>query len=125
MRRLKSSDPEPLPLDCFTDRTRAVEITMPRLQGVKGLGMAVLIRAVGDGCNCEWLERIARAYEIEVPDGMLRRRPRYVTQTANGKGYEPQEDRPSTDYYLLLIPRGFLSLHRFVTFQSLCLPFRS
>ena len=43
--------------------------------GVHGLRLAVLLRAVEDGCNPKWLEEIAQFYEIDLPAGMLQRKP--------------------------------------------------
>lgn len=35
----------------------------------------MLLRAIEDGCNKEWLRQIAHAYGIEVPEGMLDKTP--------------------------------------------------
>jgi hypothetical protein len=39
--------------------------------GVKGLAYAVLLQAIGDGCDPDWLHEIATAYGIDLPPELL------------------------------------------------------
>ena len=66
---MKILDPEPLPHGYFCDPNRTVNVSfIGHTSGVEGLAFAVLLRAVEDGCNIGWLEKIAYAYEIDLPD---------------------------------------------------------
>lgn len=69
-------DPEPLSPGYFCDPTRTVNVSfLDHTPGVKGLAFAILLRAVEDGCNREWLEEIAEAYEIELPEEFFAKAP--------------------------------------------------
>ena len=69
-------DPEPLSPGYFCDSSRTVSVSfLGHSQGVKGLAFAVLLRAVEDGCNREWLEEIADAYEIDLPEKLFAKAP--------------------------------------------------
>jgi hypothetical protein len=58
--------------------------------GCDGIALAVLLLAVKDGCNGEWLEEIAAFYEIAVPEGMLRRVPgRVEVRNKTGELFNP------------------------------------
>jgi hypothetical protein len=55
--------------------------------GAKGLAYAVLLRAVEDGCDAHWLQEIADAYGIVMPDEVLGRTPKhYVRLNLSGRG---------------------------------------
>lgn len=52
--------------------------------GFTGLGMAIFMKAVEDGCNAEWLMELADFYEVNIPKRALARQPasklRYCTK---------------------------------------------
>lgn len=79
---------ESLPLGYYTSPEDRVDFELAKPSGgINGLQWAVMLRAVEDGCNAEWLEEIARFYEIHVPDGFFRRtKAQYVIVS-------PREDR--------------------------------
>ena len=69
-------DPEPLSPGYFCDSSRKVNVSfLAHTPGVKGLAFAILLRAVEDGCNREWLEEIADAYEIDLPEKLFAKAP--------------------------------------------------
>jgi len=69
-------DPEPLSPGYFCDSSRTVNVSfLDHTPGVKGLSFAILLRAVEDGCNREWLEEIAEAYEIDMPENFFAKAP--------------------------------------------------
>ena len=69
-------DPEPLSPGYFCDSSRKVNVSfLAHTPGVKGLAFAILLRAVEDGCNREWLEEIAEAYEIDLPEKFFAKAP--------------------------------------------------
>lgn len=43
--------------------------------GFPGLGLAIFLKAVEDGCNPGWLRLLREFYEIKVPDRALDRNP--------------------------------------------------
>lgn len=43
--------------------------------GFPGLGLAIFLKAVEDGCNPAWLRLIREFYEIKVPDRALDNNP--------------------------------------------------
>jgi hypothetical protein len=43
--------------------------------GFPGLGLAIFMKAVEDGCNPDWLKLLKEFYEIKVPSKALDRKP--------------------------------------------------
>jgi len=73
--RRPHEDP-PLPIGYYEDPKRRCTFTLESISSdVKGLSFAVLLRAVEDGCNPEWLQELAKFYEIDLPEGLLNRQP--------------------------------------------------
>lgn len=94
---MKILDPEPLRPGYFCDPNRTVNVSfIDHTSGVKGLAFAVLLRAVEDGCNREWLEEIAYAYEIDLPDRIFDKAPaRNLAFDASVERYVDADKNPN------------------------------
>ena len=75
MRVLPPDDP-PLPTGYLEDPARCCAVKVEGITaGPTGLAWAILLRAVQDGCNSEWMKEIAEAYDLDLPEKMLDRTP--------------------------------------------------
>ena len=75
-RRIADKEDGPLPRGYRVIQRRrcSFELLKPST-GHKGLAYSILLRAVEDGCNPQWLKEIAAAYEIDVPLDMFAHKP--------------------------------------------------
>lgn len=72
----RSVEDPPLPIGFYENPNRRCVFALEKASsGYKGLCLAVLLRAVEEGCNPEWLKLIAKFYEIDTPEGMLDKTP--------------------------------------------------
>ncbi len=101
MTRVLSPDDPPLPPGYEERPERRCVFALETMSGgYKGLAFAILLRAVEDGCNADWMKEIAEAYEVELPRGLLDRKPstrvimdksftRYVSIDVDRSGKKP------------------------------------
>lgn len=60
----------------YIDETRKCRFSVDYVTpGEKGLAWAILLKAIEDGCNKEWLIDIVRFYRIDFDEALLERKP--------------------------------------------------
>lgn len=77
-------------------KERAVKFNfIDQTDGYKGLAYAILLMAISDGCDGTWLQAIADAYEIQVPEGMLFKTPVKEVCSDGKSGFFIVDQEPS------------------------------
>lgn len=79
-----TQDDLPLPpgYECRPER-EVTFLNSTTTDGLEGLAWAILLQAVADGCNPDWLAELAEYYQIQINTDLFYRRPQSVIRGAD------------------------------------------